>query len=182
MDEKYNDPGYQWIAVKNIVVGFSKPKSVWVPFAWLIRLVTWCPFSHTYIRYENTYANRNVVFQASGLKVNYMGQTMFDGEEDVYAEFNIPISDAAKLSTVQFAIDSVGSPYAVGQILGFPIVWFVALFGKKIKNPFYSGSNYFCSEMVADILNEINGSELDSSVMTPKDVYQYLLKKGYKPV
>lgn len=168
--------------MNNIVIGFSKPKSIWVPFAWLIRLFTWCPFSHAYIRYENTYANRNVVFQASGLKVNYMGQPMFDGEEDVYAEFNISVSDATKLGVIQFAIDNVGAPYAVGQILGFPIVWLMGMFGKKIKNPFYSGSNYFCSEMVCDILNEINGTTLDCSVMTPKDVYEYVLSKGYRPV
>jgi hypothetical protein len=168
--------------VDSIIIGFSRPKSWFVPFAWLIMLVTWCKFSHAYVRYENAYANRNMVFQASGLKVNFMGQTMFDGEENVYAEFNIPISDAAKLSTVQFAIDNVGSSYAVGQILGFPIVWFMAMFGKKIRNPFYSGSNYFCSELVCDILNEINGTALDSSVMTPKDIYGYLLSKGYQPV
>ncbi len=168
--------------MNNIVVGFSRPQAWFEPFSWLIRLFTWCPFSHVYIRYENSYANRNIIFQASGLAVNFMGETLFDSKEDIYAEFSIPISGAAKLTTVQFAIDNVSYSYGVGQILGFPIVWFVALFGKKIKNPFYSGSNYFCSELVCDILNEINGTNLDSSVMTPKDVYQYILSKGYKPV
>jgi hypothetical protein len=168
--------------MNSIIIGFSRPSSFFVPFSWLIRLATWCPFSHTYIKYTNSYANRNEIFQASGLKVNFIGQSMFDTEEDIYAEFNIPISDATKLSTIQFAIDNVGSSYAIGQVLGFPIVWFMALFGKKIKNPFYSGSNYFCSELVCDILNEINGSDLDASTMSPKDVYNYLVSKGYQPV
>lgn len=166
----------------SIIVGFSRPKAFFEPFSWLIRLFTWCPFSHAYIRYENTYANRNMVFQASGLKVNFMGQLMFDGEEDVYAEFNIPVSDATKLGVIQFAIDNVGTPYAIGQILGFPIVWFMAMFGKKIKNPFYSGSNYFCSELVCDVLNSIDGANLDASTMTPKDLYNWIVAQGFKSV
>jgi hypothetical protein len=168
--------------MNNIIIGFSKPKAWLEPFSWLIRLFTWCPFSHVYIKYYNPYALRWSVFQASCLKVNFMGQEMFNGMEDIYAEFSIPVSDAAKLRTVQFAIDNVGDPYAVAQILGFPIVWFMDLFGKKIQNPFYSSSNYFCSEMVCDILNEINGTSLDCSTMTPKDVYKYLICKGFKHI
>ncbi len=166
----------------SIVVGFSKPKAFFEPFSWLIRLVTWCPFSHAYIRYENPYANRVEIFQASGMKVNFIGQTMFDSLENIYAEFNIPISDAAKLATVQLAIDKVGSPYGVGQVVGFGWVLLMRSFGKNVKNPFASNSSFVCSEMVAEILNEINGSNLDASVMTPKDVYRYILSKGYQPV
>ncbi len=164
-----------------IIVGFSKPAAFFEPFSWLIRLATWSPFSHAYIRYENSYADRNEIFQASGLVLNFIGETLFDTKEDIYAEFSIPISEATKLKTIQFAIDNVGKPYAMGQIVGFPIVWFMGLFGKKINNPFYSGGNYFCSELVCDVLNEINGTTLDSSVMTPKDAYTYLISKGYKP-
>lgn len=168
--------------MNSIIIGFSRPSSFFVPFSWLIRLVTNCPFSHAYIKYNNSYANRNEIFQASGLKANFIGQTMFDTEEDIYAEFEISISDASKLSTIQFAIDSAGSPYAVGQIFGFGWVLLARLFGKRVTNPFYSKSSFFCSEMVADILNEINGSNLDSSTMSPKDVYDYLISQGLKPI
>ena len=164
----------------SIVVGFSKPNGWFEPFSWLIRLMTWCSFSHAYIKYYNSYADRWITFQASGLAVNFMGQIMFDGKEDIYAEFEIPISEATKLKTVQFAIDNVGAPYAIGQILGFPIVWFMSWFGKKISNPLYSGSNYFCSELVSDVINEIEAGKLNASVMTPKDLYNWIVSKGYQ--
>lgn len=168
----------------SIVIGFSKPKAWYMPFSWLIRLVTWCEFSHVYVRYEDNYANRDIVYQASGLKVNFIAQPMFDSEEDVYAEFIIPISDKTKLSTVQFAIDNVGSPYGVMQIVGFAWVMLANIFGKRVKNPFYSGSSFFCSEIVTDILEEIKSVDdtMDPSTATPKDVYEFLLSKGYKPI
>lgn len=168
--------------MNSIIIGFSKPKGWFEPFSWLIRLFTWCPFSHAYVKYENSYANRNEIYQASGLYVNFIGQTLFESKENVYAEFIIPISDATKLTTVQFAIDKVGSPYGIGQIFGFIWVLLMRLFGKSVKNPFYSTSSFVCSELVGDILNEIGGTDLDVSNMTPKDIYDYLISKGYKPI
>jgi hypothetical protein len=164
-----------------IVVGFSRPKAFLEPFSWIIRLLTWCPFSHAYIRYYNPYAQRQSVFQASGIAVNFMSQSIFDGKEDIYAEFEIPVSEAAKLKTVQFAIDNVGVPYGILQVLGFACILSMRLFGKSVNNPFYSKNSFFCSEMVSEVLNEINGANLDVSTMTPKDLYNWLIAKGYKP-
>lgn len=164
----------------SIIVGFSKPKAWLEPFSWLIRLATWCPFSHAYIKYNNPYANRNEIYQASGLSVNFIGETMFDSKENIYSEFIIPISDATKLTTIQFAIDRVGSPYGIGQIFGFVCVLFMRFFGKKINNPFYSTSSFVCSELVGEILNEISNSNLNAATMTPKDIYDYIVSKGYK--
>jgi len=166
----------------SIVVGFSRPKAWLEPFSWLIRLVTWSQFSHAYIRYYNSYADRWTVLQASGLAVNYMGGTLFDTKEDICAEFELPISSATKLTTVQFGIDRVGLPYSMETIFGICYVMILRLFGKKVTNPFASTSSFVCSELVAQILNEINGTNLDSSTMTPKDVYSYLVSKGYKQI
>jgi hypothetical protein len=168
--------------VDSIVIGFSKPKSWFVPFSWLIQLVTWCPFSHAYIRYLDSYTGQNLIFQAKGLLVNFIGQTMFDTEESVYAEFSIPVSNATKLTTVRYAINEVGSPYGVWEIFGFAWVLFMRIFGKSVSNPFSSSSSFVCSQLVADVLNEINETDLDSSAMSPKDVYNYLINKGYKPI
>lgn len=168
----------------SIIVGFSKPKAWYMPFSLLIQLVTWCKFSHTYIRYEDIYAKRNIVFQAKGLLVNFIGKPLFDSAEDIYAEFEIPLTKKTKLKTIKFAIDNVGKPYAVMQIVGFMWVMLANLFGKRVNNPFYNGSSYFCSELVTDILEEIKSVDdtMDASTATPKDVYNFLISKGYKPL
>ena len=77
--------------MNEIIVGFSRPKSGFEPFSWLIRAVTKSPFSHAYIRFYSEEYDRWLIFQASGAKVNFIGQTMFDGIETIYEEFNVPV-------------------------------------------------------------------------------------------
>jgi hypothetical protein len=170
--------------MNSIIVGFSRPQAWFEPFSWLIRLVTGSQFSHAYIRFYDQEYDRWVIYQASGLKVNFIGQAMFDNAEFIYQEFNVPVSDATKKIAIQGAIDKCGSPYGVGQIIGYGAVLFMRIFSKKIKNPLYSGSSYVCSELVADILMEIDAqdaSNIDPSTMTPKDVYDFMIAKGFKP-
>ena len=107
---------------------------------------------------------------------------MFDSIENVCAEFSIPVSAATKQKIVQGAFDKIGSPYAVGQILGFGWVLLMRLFGKKVTNPLYSTSSFFCSEMADEDLNEMGLNGLDPSAVSPKDVYLFLLSKGFKPI
>ncbi len=168
--------------MNQIIVGFSRPSGWFEPFSWLIRLVTWSSYSHAYIKYYNPYADRWEIFQASGLKVNFIGNAMFNSEEIICGEFQIPISDATKLSTVQYAIDKVGSPYGIGQVVGFGWVLLMRLFGKNVKNPLHSASSFVCSELVGDILEEIGvANGIDPSTMSPKDIYNLVVSKGFLP-
>jgi hypothetical protein len=123
-----------------------------------------------------------MVFQASGLAVNFVGRTLFDTKENILAEFEIPISAATKQKTVQFAMDNVGLPYGLGQVFGFLLVLIARAFGKHIKNPFASTSSFFCSEIVSTILTEIiqPGDNLDPGTMSPQDLYEYLIGRGFK--
>lgn len=165
----------------SIVVGFSRPKAWFEPFSWLIRLVTWSPVSHAYVKYYDAYTGRWIVFQASGLSVNLIGQDAFDAKEYVYEEFTIPVSDTTKLAVIQGAVDKLGSPYAIGQVVGFIWILLMRLFHKKVSNPFYEKSSYFCSELVSNILDEIGVGDVDPSTMSPIDVRNFLVSKGFKP-
>ena len=168
--------------MNSIVVGFSRPKAWLEPFSWLIRLVTKSPVSHAYIRYYDDYTGRWVIFQASGLSVNLVGQNMFNSKEYVYREYEIPISDATKLSVIQGATDKLGAPYGTAQIVGFGWVLLMRLFGRKVNNPFYSGSSYFCSELVDEILNEIGIGESDPSTLDPAGLMNFLATKNFKVI
>lgn len=168
----------------SIIIGFSRPKSWFEPFSWIIRLFTWSQFSHAYIQYYNAYADRWMVFQASGILVNFIGRTMFETKENIRAEFEIPVTTLTKLKTVEFAIDNVGLPYGLGQVFGFLLVLIVRIFKKHIKNPFANTSSFFCSELTAQILTEIlqPNDSLDPTTMSPQDLYEYLISKNYKPL
>lgn len=166
----------------SLIIGFSRPKAFFEPFSWVIRLVTMAPMSHAYIRYYDSYTQRSIIFQASGLKVNLIGQTAFDAAEDVIAEFEIPISAETKQKIVQGAIDKLGSPYGMMQVFGVLWVLLMRLFGKTVANPLYSATSFFCSELTDDELEEIGMGDLDPAGATPKDLYNFLIAKGLKPI
>jgi hypothetical protein len=105
---------------------------------------------------------------------------MFNSKEYVYREYEIPISDATKLSVIQSATDKLGAPYGNAQIVGFGWVLLMRLFGRKVNNPFYSGSSYFCSELVDEILNEIGIGESDPSTLDPAGLMNFLATKNFK--
>jgi hypothetical protein len=103
---------------------------------------------------------------------------MFLANEVIVREFSIPVSTETKQKIIQFSIDNVGAPYALGTALGIIPVKIAALFGYKIKNP-VSQQGAFCSELAAIILKDYADAPFTSEqvqCMTPTDVYNYLMK------
>lgn len=164
----------------SIIIGFSRPSKLWPPplFAWLIMLFDWSNFSHAYIRFHLSEYNRDVVFQASGTRVNFISWDIFKGMEVIVREFEIPLTPETMKSVVQYALTEVGTPYALFEaIIGIPLVKLASLFGRKIKNPINQKGD-FCSELAAIILtdySEVPFTADEARSMTPTDVYNYLV-------
>lgn len=161
----------------SIVIGFSKPKT-WHPFSWLIMTAYNIPYDHVYVRIQSDSMQRNLLYQASSLAVNFMGEDIFNAANDVVREFTVQISAENKLKLLQFAIDNSGKPYGIKDCFGLAYVRICELFGKTVKNPFNDGgATYVCSELAGYILVEFAGATLPEDIgdLTPKDVYQYLL-------
>lgn len=161
----------------SITIGFSRPKGGFQPFSWLIRLAYWSAFSHAYIRF-NMPRLGDVVFQASGLKVNLIGRTLFDSKEDIYKEFTLPISIKKKNELIKFAVDQLGKPYNIKGIFGMAFVRIGQLLGLKWHSPFsYNESSAFCSEIVAKILEKYEDIDLGNVADdSPQAVYSVLEK------
>lgn len=139
-------------------------------------LFDWSSFSHAYIRFHSDSYDRDLVYQASGLRVNFIGWKMFLSKEIIVKEFTIPVSPETKQRVIQFALDNVGTPYALGTAFGIIIVRIAALFGKKIKNP-VNQLGYFCSELVAIVMEDFLNAHIsvdDVRRMTPTDDYNLL--------
>lgn len=164
-----------------IIVGFSTPKKFNL-FSWLIKKVGKSDFSHAYISYWDKEAERWVVYQASGLKVNFESLINFRKREIRVAEFEVPVSEKTFKKIRGFAIDNVGAGYAVLKILGFPWVLLCRSLGKKVKNPFTEKGTFFCSDLDTVILEEIvkDGDTLDPDTEMPVDLYNFMVQKGYK--
>jgi hypothetical protein len=162
--------------MEKILVGFSKPNK-WKPFAWLIMVAFNIPYDHVYIKYRSDKYDRNLIYQASKLMVNFMGDAQFLSENVIVDEFQVDITEENKTAMVQFAIDNAGKPYGVKQIFGMAWVRINELLGRKITNPFQDeGQTYVCSELASYILQQYAGAQLprDLDDMTPLDVFNYL--------
>ena len=163
--------------MRKITIGFSRPKARFQLFADAIMAVDGSNFSHAYVRFHMDSYDRDVVFQASGLKVNLIEWNNFQAIETVVKEFAIPTSNETQLYVVQFAIDNLGAPYDIAGIVDVAAEKFAKLFGKKIKPP-VSQNGYYCSELVAHVLEDFFAAKLTTDQvkrMTPTDVYNYLL-------
>lgn len=171
-----------------IIIGFSRPPANQFPppvFAWAIMAFESIVarkkvnFSHSYVRFHSDSYSRDLLYQASGLRVNFIGFPMFLSQEIVVHEFVIPVSAETKQAVIQFAIDNVGAPYALLNAFGIVAVKFMALFGKKIKNP-VNQKGHFCSELTAltvkDFLDATKSklSVDDVKRMMPIDDYNFL--------
>lgn len=165
--------------MRTLYLGFSKAKS---KFAWFSKLIMWAqgiPFSHVYVRFNSDFLERTFIYQASGIKVNFENIESFLNHAEVIKEFELELSEEKYKKVLQYAIDNVGKPYSVKQILGMGWIIFLNKLGIKQSNPFKNSTAAFvCSEIGADIL-EIYGKEIleDKDSLGPKEVFELLSEK-----
>lgn len=158
-----------------IKIGFSKPKK-WKAFAWLIMAGYGISYSHVFLELNAVKYERKLIYQASGGKVNFMGEDLFHEDNVVVKEYIIEIPDEKYIAMMQFAIDNSGRHYGIKQAFGMAIVRLAEIFGVKITNPFRDGVNTFvCSELGAYVLENFAGIKInrDQDDITPLDLWNY---------
>jgi hypothetical protein len=159
-----------------IIVGFSKPTR-WKPFAWLISALWKTEYDHVYIGFYFDKYERNVVYQASKLSVNFMEKSNFTRDNVIIKEFQISITPENKIKMMQFAIDNSAKAYGMKSAIGVGLVKIFSFFGKKIANPFRDGGKtYICCELAAVIMEQFADAKFNTGndEISPKDVYDYL--------
>lgn len=155
--------------MKKIKIGFSKPKNHIFPiFSWGIRLFQgWTDYSHVYLKFHSDSLDKDIIYQASGLQVNFVGNELFSKHVHIIKEFEIEIDDNDYINLLQFAVDNAGKPYSIIDIIAI-------LFNKpKLLD---GNKKYICSELIATILAKyylMTGNK-SYGMYTPKDIYNFL--------
>jgi len=158
--------------VRRLIIGFSRPKKGFKPFSWIIRLVEWTPYSHVYIRSYSVGLDVDLIYQASGAQVNFMGLEMFRSHATIIDEFEVEISDEQYRSFMRWAIINSGADYSIKQILG------IALFKmfNLDRNPFKNGTKaWVCAELVEFVLMKFIGVSIDEKELEtagPKKIHE----------
>ncbi len=158
--------------MKKVIVGFSTHKGA---FSSLIRFVTNSKVSHCYIRIPVPEYGESMVFQASGLWVNYCNYGIFQEKNKVIEEYEIEVEDDVYAFGEMLRVMEAGKPYSMKEIFG--LLWVLAMrgLGVKVKNPGRDGSNsYICVELAMLCV----GLAADSENITQEDFRRWCVKKG----
>lgn len=157
--------------MKKITVGFSRPKGNIFPFfSWGIRIFQgWTDYSHVYVKTNSKKLNRDIIYQASGLQVNFIGANYFYEHVHVIKEFVIEIEDSDYLNMMRFMVDNAGKPYSFRDILA------ISLKSKKLLD---GDKGFVCSNLIGTILHKFKGLSSDKNIelLIPKDIYNILIK------
>lgn len=166
--------------MKTITIGFSKPRTVFPILSWIIRMWEGSEYSHVFVRIIARNIKNDLFYHASGLSVNFMGNDLFYKNHKVLDEFIIEIDEDKYLRMLDIAIDRVGYPYSIGQLLGIVMIRLFRIFGKKINNPF-GKSGYICTEIAAEVLKEVCGVEIEKELnsITLNDIHKTLTNKMF---
>ena len=151
--------------MSKVYIGFSKSRVGLPIIAWLIMLCERVPFSHAYIRIRSESLDRDMIYQATGSGVYFVGLPAFELHSKIVEEYAFEVSDQARKKMLQWAIDTSGKPYGRLQLLGLGLKRLCSLVGIRIGNPFKSGSGaYICTELAARATEELGipfGIDLD---------------------
>lgn len=158
--------------MKTIVIGFSKPQQFKL-HAWIIMKIDDATFDHAYLKFHSDSLDRDIIYQAIGKGVQFIGKTLFETKSKAIEEYEIEIEDNDYIEMMKLCVDNAGIAYGFLQVIGAGIVKIASKFGKQIENPFYNGLiNEFCSEIVFRCLNKIDQKDfnLKPENITPKDL------------
>lgn len=161
--------------MKIIKIGFSRPRSFFKPFSWLIRLFEWSRFSHVYISSYSEKYKTELIYQASGVQLNFMSKKHFDSASIIVEEFEFEVSGEDFDSYMNFAVKESGAPYSIKKVFEIGI-------SKVISRPIdlVNDENiWVCSKLAGKVLkrffnNEIN--EMEVLYSGPKDIYKICKK------
>lgn len=158
-----------------IIVGFSKAKSIWKVGSTIIRAIEKTKFSHAFISYTCPLTQVDLVAQASHGMVNQCNLDIFRLENIILEEYEIDCTDDQFIDMLRFINLNLGKDYSTLQLLLIGIKKILHIEIKTVDQD----TSYICSEWAFRIC-QMFGIEYDgnSDYMTPSDLNR-LVKEKY---
>lgn len=124
-------------SLKTIIFGFSRPIKKHL-FAEAIMKIDDNNFDHGYTRFRSDRWDADFIYQASGLRTNFMGGKYFASINTVVEEYELEVEDETEAMIGHLCVDREGLSYPIKMVIGIGVVKLAALVGKKINNPWPS--------------------------------------------
>lgn len=155
--------------MRKLIIGFSDGGNT---LSALIKFTTKSKVSHVFVMLVED--DETVIYQASGLTVNYENYKHFLTHEKIIELYSLDLTDEDYEKLNKFRLQNVGLPYAGRELIGF--LWVLAarqVLGEKVKNPLSTGDHaYVCVDIAAAHL-PLGSTE---GTMTPEDLRRWCEK------
>jgi hypothetical protein len=169
--------------MKTLVIGFSRPIKPTL-FSRLIQFADkQSNFDHVYATWNWPMIDREIIYQASKLSVNFESNVTFDGHAIRVEEYEVSVNDEPYKEIMQFCMDNSNKPYGIKEVFGFAYVKICALFKLKVNNPFPTyGSSFVCSKLITEILQiaQIVDPRISPDNVDPLDLNTIIKASGLK--
>lgn len=171
--------------MKTITVGFSRP----IKPTLFSRLIQWADggtdFDHVYITWLWPTVDRQIIYQASKMAVNFESNITFDSHAIRVEEYEINIDDERHKGIMQFCMDNSNKPYSLKMLFGLAWIKINALFRRKVDNPWPThGASFVCSKLITEILQKakIVDPRISSDNIDPLDLNLIIKAAGLKRI
>lgn len=158
-------------------IGFSRSNSKAAVLSILIRKILGVEFSHVYLGFHSNRANRDLIYQANSHGVYFIGEKQFLMHNLIVDEFETEISEETFNKVLTFCIDESGKSYGFWNLLGVGIKTMLQKLSISVPNFLSDGNKtYICSELIAQIYNDLEKADIDPNTTTPSDLYEIIKK------
>lgn len=143
------------------------------------------PYDHVYVKWSWAAIERDVIYQASKLAVNFESNITFASHAIIVEEYEIQIDDECHKEIMQFCMDNSDKPYGIKEIFGFAYMKICKQIGQIVNNPFPTyGASFVCSKIAAQIVKMTKVVVVDMKLdnIDPLDLNKILNVAGIKRV
>ena len=165
----------------NIVIGFSRAKSVWKIGSKFIAESEKRNYSHAYIKIVDPFTRVTLVYQASLGMVNIYNYDLFMEHNIIVEEYVMGVDQNQYKEILTFLHQNVGKPYSKKQILLLAIKKLLK-FEIQYEN---RDEAFVCSELAVRVIEiYIPGTTSDTNVdyVTPSDLNGLINRIGIPKV
>lgn len=161
----------------SIIVGFSAPinkKLGSEVIKWYLKT----EYSHVFISWRSDSLQRDMVYHAANGMVHFINKENFLKNNIIIKEYIIPIDNNCKNKIIRKCVDLAAVDYGYDELL--KIIIKDLCIKLSVKCEFINSKGFICSELVAEILEEVFVKKFNKSkyLLTPKDIEEFIKQNG----
>lgn len=166
-----SDKPYTYLKIQ-----FTRPPGKFKPLSYLIRKILGTKYSHVLARWQAAQGKIDLVWEAAGSSIRFLGPIAHAGRYEVVREFKIPLTRAEYKRMIKYTHKYAHVNYGRWQLVGM----LIARIFRLNKNIISQGeAEQVCSEAVAGLLKYVKGWDIDMNmdVYGPDKLEKWLITK-----